>query len=328
MLIDRYQRQISYLRVSVTDRCNFRCVYCLPPEGVPHLPHASILTYEEIAHVVRLAVGEGITKVRLTGGEPLVRKGVVDLVKTLAAIPGLEDLSLTTNAYLLEQWAIPLAKAGLKRINISLDTLDPDQYNRITRGGSLGQVWRGIMAAEAAGLTPIKLNTVAMKGINSHELIDLANLTLERDWSIRFIELMPVGNQEDWGDGFSSGSERYLPIQEIRRALDPLKMEPVQGSNGSGPAVEFRIPGARGTIGFISPVGDHFCDRCNRLRLTADGCFRPCLLIDREVSIREALRAGEDILPYLQRAIDMKPEGHELAALVSPEKRKMSDIGG
>jgi len=292
MLTDRFERVINYLRVSVTDRCNFRCVYCMPVEGIPPRSHAEILTFEEITEIVRAGVGFGIRFVRLTGGEPMVRKDLVKLVRSLSAIPGLEEISLTTNAVLLEHLAYPLKEAGLKRVNVSLDTLDPEKFARITRGGSLDTVWRGIQAAEAAGLQPIKINTVVVRGINDAELIDLARLTLDHPWQVRFIEFMPVGNGQDWGPGFPAAKHRYLPVSEIREKLAALHVEETVYENGSGPARVFRIPGGAGTIGLISPVGEHFCQSCNRLRLTADGNLRSCLLHEIEIPIREPVRGG------------------------------------
>lgn len=329
MLQDPFGRPITYLRVSVTDRCNLRCVYCLPPEGVTLQSHQSILRYEEIAEVVRVAVAQGVRAVRLTGGEPLVRKGVVELVRLLAVIEGIEDLSLTTNAILLAEMAGPLAEAGLKRVNVSLDTLDAAKYARITRGGSLERVWQGLQAAEAAGLEPIKINVVAMRGVNDDELPRLARLTLEHSWHVRFIELMPINNHQPWGEGLPSSPEAaYLSVQEILERLRPLELQPHQAPAGQGPARAFRIPDGLGTVGVISPLGEHFCERCNRLRLTADGCLRPCLLSDVEIPLLPALRRGEDILPYLQQAVGMKPSGHELAQRKLPLNRCMIQIGG
>lgn len=328
MLIDRFNRDINYLRVSVTDRCNFRCVYCMPEQGVAQKSHADMLTYEEIGAFVKTAVSMGIKRLRLTGGEPLVRRDLPVLIRYLAAIPGLEEISLTTNGFLLERMAAELAEAGLNRVNVSLDTLDAEKFHAITRGGSLDQVWRGITAAEAAGLTPVKINTVAIRGINDGELIDLARLTITHPWHVRFIELMPVGNQVDWGSGFPQVAERYLSVQEMHSILETLHLQPVEMVNGNGPARMFTIPKGLGTVGFISPIGEHFCEGCNRLRLTADGKLRPCLLVDAEVSIREALRNGEDTAGYIRKAIDMKPEGHELEEEIYPQIRKMIDIGG
>jgi GTP 3',8-cyclase len=328
MLIDSFGRSITYLRVSVTDRCNFRCVYCMPPEGVERHSHESIMRYEEIASVVRVAVGLGVRKVRLTGGEPLVRLGLPDLVRMIAEIDGIEDISLTTNGVLLEKMAAELKDAGLNRVNVSLDTLQPEKFARITRGGSLETTWRGLEAAERVGLAPIKINAVAMRGVNEDELQDLARLSLEHPWNVRFIELMPVLNQQPWGQGFPDPSEIYLSVPEIKKALEPLGLAPLPGSSNDGPAQEFSLAEGRGNIGFISPLSSHFCEQCNRLRMTADGSFRPCLLQDIEVPFLAALRAGEPVLPYIQKAIAIKPLGHELSQDRLPAGRCMLQIGG
>lgn len=327
-IIDRFGRRITYLRVSVTDRCNFRCVYCMPPEGIQRRTHDEILRFEEIAAVVRATAEAGITKVRLTGGEPLVRHDLPELVRMIAGIPGIEDISLTTNGLLLEKMAADLKEAGLNRVNVSLDTLRPDRFARITRGGSLETVLRGLETAERCGLLPVKINTVALRGINDDELQDLARLSLERGWQVRFIELMPVNNQRSWGEGFPNPADAYLPIPDILNILAPLELAPVEGHEHQGPAREYTL-GGRGSIGFISPLSEHFCNECNRMRVTADGSFRPCLLQDMEIPFRDALRQGEPILPYLQKAIDSKPSGHELAN-VSPAvfQRCMIQIGG
>jgi GTP 3',8-cyclase len=327
MLIDRWGRQITYLRVSVTDRCNMRCVYCMPPEGIQRRSHEEIMRYEEIAEVVRVAAENGVRRVRLTGGEPLVRSGLPELIRELAAIPGIEDISLTTNGLLLEKMAEDLKTAGLNRINLSLDTLQPEKFARITRGGSLDQVLRGLEAAEQCGLQPIKINVVAMNEVNHDELQDLARLTLERRWHIRFIELMPVNNQQPWGEGFPSPADAYLPIPAIKKALEPLGLAPVTRAF-DGPAQEYALAGAAGRIGFISPLSDHFCQQCNRLRITADGSFRSCLLQDIEVSFLAALRAGEPVLPYMLKAIQSKPSGHGLSENQLPSARCMVQIGG
>ena len=335
-LTDRFGRPITYLRISVTDRCNLRCVYCLPGAGVQWQPRANQLSAGEIARIAETAAQAGVKRVRLTGGEPLVRADILEIVARLASIPGIEEVSLTTNAMLLERLAQPLAQAGLKRVNVSLDTLNADTFKRITRGGSIDRLWRGIAAAEDAGLTPLKLNTVVVKGVNADELPGLAGLTIENPWHVRFIELMPVGNAQDWGDGFPALPDRYISVQEMQARLsddDPaagagLCLQPVTGPIGNGPARTFRIPGALGTVGFISPLGEHFCQNCNRLRLTADGSLRPCLLLDGEVNLREAVRAGQPLLPYLQQAVDAKPEGHELFLQHYPESRRMAQIGG
>lgn len=286
------------------------------------------MRYEEIAEVVRVAAEQGIRKVRLTGGEPLVRLDLPDLVRMIAAISGIEDISLTTNGMLLERMAAPLKDAGLNRINVSLDTLQPEKFARITRGGSLEKVLCGLEAAEAVGLTPIKINTVAMRGVNDDELVDLARLSVDRSWEVRFIELMPVNNQAQWGPGFPNPSEAFLGIPEIQKILAPLHLAPVESSAHHGPAREYVIAGGKGKIGFISPLSDHFCHDCNRLRITADGVFRPCLLQDIEIPFLAAMRAGKPVLPFIQQAIDAKPAGHELSQEHLPSRRCMIQIGG
>ena len=327
-LTDRFGRPITYLRISVTDRCNLRCVYCLPEAGVQWQPRENQLSAEEIARVTEAAAQGGVKRVRLTGGEPLVRSDILGIVARIASIPGIEEVSLTTNAMLLERLAGPLAGAGLKRVNISLDTLNADKFKRITRGGSIDRLWRGIAAAEAAGLAPLKLNTVVVNGLNADELPALAHLTNENPWHVRFIELMPVGNAQNWGEGFPALPERYISVQEMQIRLSTFGLQPVTTPIGNGPARTFQIPGALGTIGFISPLGEHFCQNCNRLRLTADGHLRPCLLLDGEVNVRTAIRAGKPLLPFLQEAVDAKPQGHELFLQRYPESRRMAQIGG
>ncbi|NMB88003.1 MAG: GTP 3',8-cyclase MoaA [Chloroflexi bacterium] len=328
MLVDGYRRPVTYLRVSVTDRCNLRCVYCMPPEGIEWQPHAGILRYEEIYAAVRAAAGLGIRSVRLTGGEPLVRAGLPALVEMLAAIPGIQEVSLTTNGLLLEKMAPELAQAGLKRVNVSLDSLSPERFARITRGGSLDQVLRGVQAAEACGLTPVKFNVVVLRGVNLDELLDLAALSFENKRQVRFIELMPVKNQAPWGEGFPASGQAYVPAGEILRRLAPLDPQPVASTCGCGPARSYTIAGGRGVIGLISPIGDHFCGSCNRLRLTADGNLRPCLLNDQEVPLRPALRAGQPLEPLFEQAARLKPSGHQLDLRPALGGRSMRQIGG
>ncbi|KAF0110334.1 MAG: molybdenum cofactor biosynthesis protein [Chloroflexi bacterium] len=328
MLIDPFGRSITYLRISLTDRCNLRCAYCMPLSVGQWLPREDLLTADEIIRVAEAAASLGVSKIRFTGGEPLVRPDILEIVTRIAKIDGIQDVSLTTNAMLLENMAQPLADAGLKRINISLDTLNAEKFQRITRFGDFSRTWNGILAAEKAGLMPIKLNTVVVGGFNADELPALANLTLEHPWHVRFIELMPVGNQQDWGDDLPSGAERYVSVQKMHAYLAQLNLEPTETFPGNGPARTFRIPGAPGTVGFISPLGEHFCESCNRLRLTADGRLRACLLMDREISIREVLLNGGDLKALLQQAVDQKPQGHELDLHHYPEARRMSQIGG
>ncbi len=326
--LDAFERPIEYLRVSVTDRCNLRCVYCMPEEGVKFIPHSAILRYEEIVRIVRVAVGMGMKHVRLTGGEPLVRADIVELVRQLAAIPGLDDLSMTTNGIFLERYAEPLAEAGLKRVNISLDTLRPERFRRITRLGSLERVLRGREAALKAGLKPVKINVVVVRGLNDDEVVDLARLSLGADWHVRFIEVMPLGGGVHWrGDG-------VVPMTEVRKRIAEALGEPkpVRGPGGVGPARYYRLPGAKGTLGFISPVSDHFCFRCNRLRLTSDGKILPCLLSNKHVDLRGPLRKGisdEELRDIFLHAIRIKPWEHKPAEMIGEEEvLPMSCIGG
>ncbi|MBT3189495.1 MAG: GTP 3',8-cyclase MoaA [Anaerolineae bacterium] len=328
MLIDPFGRSVTYLRISITDRCNLRCAYCLPASGIKWIPREDLLTADEIIYVVETAASLGVSKIRLTGGEPLIRPDLLEIVARISATPGIQDLSLTTNAILLEKMAQPLADAGLKRVNISLDTLDADKFQRVTRFGDFDCAWKGILAAEAAGLTPIKLNTVVVGGFNFNEISDIASLTKSYPWHIRFIELMPVGNQQEWGDNLPTGAERYVSVQKMHAQLEHLDLAPAEAPTGNGPARTFRIPGAIGTVGFISPLGEHFCENCNRLRLTADGYLRACLLMDKEISVREGLSNGANLKALLQQSVDQKPKGHELASSNYPEARRMAQIGG
>ena len=329
--IDAYNRPISYLRISVTDRCNLRCVYCMPEEGVAWRPHQAILRYEEIETIVRGAAELGISKLRLTGGEPLVRLGIVDLVHILAAIPGIDDLAMTTNGIRLGDHAVDLAAAGLHRVNVSLDTLDRERFRLITRCDRLHDVLAGVQAARAAGLSPIKINSVVTRGLNDEEVVALAARTLDTGWwNIRFIELMPVGDRHSPEESWET---RSVPASEIRqrieRALGPL--EPAGMTAGNGPARYYRLAGAKGTIGFITPISDHFCYKCNRLRLTADGLLRPCLLSDQELDLRTPLRQGasvDDIKALITRGISQKPMRHHIGERIRAMGRNMSEIGG
>ena len=325
--LDAFNRSVNYLRISVTDRCNLRCYYCMPPEGVPSRAHRDILRYEEIERVVRAAAGLGISKIRLTGGEPLVRTCIVDLVRMLAGVPGIDDLSMTTNGTLLSRFAGSLARAGLKRVNVSLDTLDEETYARITRGGRLSDALEGIESAQEAGLTPLKTNTVVLRGVNDGQVADLASLTFRHDWQVRFIEVMPLYcNAGHFDADYVSSEEVRAQIVWRLGALTPADSVP-----GNGPARYYRLAGALGTIGFIGPFSDHFCGRCNRLRLTADGKLRPCLLSDREIDIRPVLRKGAgtaEIQGWLMKAVAAKPVGHEMSRNVVPLERGMSEIGG
>jgi cyclic pyranopterin phosphate synthase len=324
---DDFGRAISYLRVSVTDRCNLRCVYCMPAEGIAKTAHGDILRYEELALVVRAAAELGITKVRLTGGEPLARLGLPQFVRMVAAIPGIDDISMTTNATLLARHAAALAEAGLDRVNISLDTLRPDRFAQITRRGRLEDVQEGVKAAQAAHLAPIKFNMVVVRGLNDDEVAEMARRTLTHGWHVRFIELMPIGANVEWaGDGMVT-----IPDIQARIQAEVGALEPVHGPTGNGPARYYQLAGASGTIGFISALSNHFCGTCNRLRLTADGRLRPCLMSDEEIDLRQVLRSGgglAGIKALLAEAIRRKPERHHLAEAVLARKRTMAEIGG
>lgn len=326
MVRDTFARIIDYMRISVIDRCNLRCVYCMPAEGVRLSRHRDILTYEEIARVVRVAAGLGVRKVRLTGGEPLIRRNLPFLVSTLSAIEGVEDISMTTNGILLARWAEPLAAAGLKRVNVSLDSLRPDRYREITRGGDIGAVLEGIREAERAGLAPIKLNMVPVRGLNDDELEEFARLTMTTPYHVRFIEFMPIGAREQWSEA------RCVSAGEIRSRVSALgPLTPVKARK-SGPARYYRYDGAPGVVGFISPLTHHFCESCNRLRLTSDGKLRPCLFSETEIDVKSALRSDasdEEIERLLRLSVEIKPQGHTLASEQPVARLKpMSRIGG
>lgn len=295
---DSFQRPISYLRVSVTDRCNLRCVYCMPPGGVSLVPRSEILTYEEIATVVRVAAEMGISKVRISGGEPLVRAGLAGLVRMVSQIEGIDDVSLTTNGVLLKEQAFELAEAGLRRVNISLDSLRRQRFKEITGYDRLSEVLEGIDQARRADLSPVKINVVVMRGVNDDELLDFALLSRE-GWNVRFIELMPLVNEGRKQTEFVSAKEMWDSISFLGELL------PCSPPLGNGPASYYQLPGAKGTIGFITPVSEHFCFKCNRLRLAADGKLLPCLLADEEVDLRPVLR--KDASPEeIRKLIDRK----------------------
>jgi GTP 3',8-cyclase len=328
---DSFNREIDYLRISVIDRCNLRCVYCMPLEGLRFVPNAELLTAAEIEMVARAAVEAGFRKFRLTGGEPTLRADLEEIVARISRVPGVEGLALTTNALMLEDLAGPLRDAGLTRINVHLDSLDPKTVERQMRWGIFERIWRGIMAAEAAGLTPIKLNSVVAAGYNESDVIELARLTVERDWHVRFIELMPLGG----GECATLSMKRYVSNIETRRriesALGPLTELPTE--NLADESRNYRLTGARGVIGFISPVSEPYCGTCNRMRLTADGKFHLCLLNDDELDVRRALRSGGgdvlgEVTRILRRAVEMKPTGHHLLEGRSTRDRSMYQIGG
>ncbi len=316
---DTFQREITYLRISLTDLCNLRCVYCMPPEGVRKQTHNQILSLEEIGEIARAAVELGVKKIRLTGGEPLVRRGVLSLCRELRRIPRLQELTLTTNGLLLPEMAAELKAAGVDRVNISLDTLDPEKYCRITRGGRLEDALAGIQAARDAGLSPLKLNCVLIGGFNDDEIPALAALTEREPVEVRFIELMPIGDTADFGP------EAYLPCEAVLERLPRLEPAAVERA---GVAERFCLPGATGTVGLIRPLSRCFCAQCDRIRLTADGYLKPCLHSREEISVRGL--HGPDLRRRLEQAIRHKPKQHsQLSASARSESaRGMNQIGG
>jgi GTP 3',8-cyclase len=328
MLLDPYNRHLNYLRISLTDRCNLRCVYCMPEQGVPKLLHPDILTYEELLRLARLSVGLGIEKIRLTGGEPLVRKGLTDFVRSLKTIPGIRDISLTTNGVLLSDQAWDLWQGGVKRINISLDTLNREKYKAITRFDYFDRVWSGIQESEGVGFSPIKINVVVMQGINDDEILPFGRLSLEKPYHIRFIEFMPIGAESNWK------SERFLSSEDTLKKLQALgPLSPVNGQGFDGPAKRMAYTGAKGEIGLISPMSEHFCPQCNRLRLTAEGLLRVCIFSDHETDLRTPMRQGasdEALMSIIEEAVTQKPKAHSLQSSPTPRKcqRPMSAIGG
>ena len=331
---DAHGRVIDYLRISLTDRCNFRCIYCMPEDGVCQLAHDDILRIEDIERLVRVAASIGIKSIRLTGGEPLVRKGVVDLVSAITATPGIENVSMTTNGVLLPAMADDLKRAGLSRVNVSLDTLDEAQFREITRVGKLEDTLAGIEAALAAGFDPVKVNAVTVRSLGQ-DFLAFAKLSIDRPLHVRFIEYMPVGNASGV-DGCGWGKADVIPSEElfelinaraVAEGMEPLRPAGESRPIGWGPARYFEFPGAQGTVGFISPLSRHFCSECNRLRVTAEGRIRPCLFSDTEYDVRAALRAGDDegARAVLYEALGAKPDEHH--DKVGTE-RNMSQIGG
>ena len=326
MALDRFGRKIHYLRISLTDHCNLRCVYCMP-EDMTFRPNSEMLQDDEILLLARVFADLGFDKIRLTGGEPTVRANIVNLVRGIAATPGINSLSMTTNGVLLSKLAGPLAAAGLQRVNVSLDTLDAGRFNRMTRWGKLDQVWNGILAAEQAGLTPLKLNAVVVRGFNEDDVVELARLTVDHPWQIRFIEMMPfAGATNVQIDQRVSEAEIHARIEQ---SLGPLEI--ANGGELDGEARLLHLPGAKGQVGFISSVTVPFCASCTRARLTADGLLRTCLLREHEIDLLKPLRAGatqEELRKLLMDAIWDKPWGHGLAEGVIPMNRVMSEIGG
>lgn len=325
-LIDPYNRHLNYLRISITDRCNLKCIYCVPRDLIPRLSHDEILTYEEILRLVRVGVKLGISKIRITGGEPLVRKGVYDFLSELSRIDGLADLSLTTNGVALKDNLGKIKSAGIKRINISLDTLKREKFARITGMNLFDQVWQGIEGAREMAFHPIKINIVALNGVNDDELIDLAQLSFDHPFHIRFIEYMPIGESQ-------MGNGPLLLAPEIKKRISVLgNLIPVRHSASDGPAQRYRFEGALGEIGFIHALSHHFCNRCNRLRLTARGQLRPCLLSDHHEDIRGPLRSGcsdDQLAEIFFKAVSHKPSDHNLA-VQNPTRvcGQMYSIGG
>lgn len=324
---DGLGRNINYLRISVTDRCNLRCRYCMPEEGITKKDHIEMLTLEEIFEVVKVCAGMGTDKIRITGGEPLVRKGLTGLIGKISSIGSIKDISLTTNGVLLKKLACELKEAGLKRINISLDTLDEKKYEYMTRGGSIKDVLEGIDEALKVGLKPIKINTVLVKGFNEDEIGDILKLSFDENIDVRFIELMPLGQAA----GFAS--EHYLPNSFVLESFREL--EPIDTPDKSSPARYYRLPGAKGRVGLINPISHRFCDNCNRIRLTADGKLKPCLHSNLEIDVKEILRAEQQNDRYaalkiaVEEAISAKPEHHTLNDLSNkPIERDMYKIGG
>lgn len=324
---DSFGRRVEYLRISVTDKCNLRCVYCMPEHGLPWLKHEQILSYEEIAEIVRVMAGMGLRRVRLTGGEPLVRRDLPSLVRMIRAIPEIEDISLSTNAVLLADFAAELKEAGVQRLNISLDSLRAERVDAVARrDGYFKQIMGGIAAAERLGFEPLKINVVLMRGRNDDEIEDFARLTRVHPWHVRFIEVMPVE------DNLDVSEHEYVSALEILDRLHTIaKLKPVQGPLGNGPATYFQYDGAPGSIGVITPMSHNYCDRCNRMRLTADGQLRPCLFGEIQTNLRDALRSGAPLEPLIAHTLTIKPERHYLiqgSASGSGGLRALSQVGG
>ncbi len=323
-LRDSFGRRIEYLRISVTDRCNFRCLYCMPAAGLEWLPKSDILSYEEIAQVVSELAPLGLRRLRVTGGEPTLRPQLELLLGLLRSIPGIEDISLSTNGLRLPELAGPFRQAGLDRVNMSADSLRPDRIRKISRRNIDFDPIAAARAAEQAGLSPIKINVVVMRGINDDELCDFARLTMEHEWHVRFIELMPVGEMREltW--------DHVVPSSEVLRQLEAIApLESDTGpSRGNGPARYFRFEGARGTVGVITPMSHTYCGSCNRVRLTADGRLRTCLFGDDEVDLRSPLREGLPLEPFFRSALSSKPKEHHLLQMQVGGLRALSQVGG
>jgi GTP 3',8-cyclase len=326
---DRFGRQINYLRLSLTDHCNLRCVYCMPLRGLSFVPQPELLTAGEIETVVRAAVAVGFHKFRLTGGEPTLRPEIVEITERIAAVPGVEDLAMTTNGILLPRLAKPLKDAGLRRLNIHVDTLHPERLKKLMRFATLEEMEAGIAAAEDAGLVPIKLNCTVTRDYNDMDVAELARRAKDRDWHVRFIELMPLGG----GETAHVALSQFVPTAETRRRIEAElgPLEELPPASAADESRNFRFAGARGVVGFISPVSEPYCGSCNRMRLTADGKFHLCLLNDDELDVKQALRTGGGqaaVQEILLKAVGLKPTGHRLDEGVSPRARSMFQIGG
>ncbi|HZG43875.1 MAG TPA: GTP 3',8-cyclase MoaA [Longimicrobium sp.] len=307
-MTDGFGRRIEYLRISVTDKCNLRCVYCMPEEGLPWLKREQILRYEEIAEIVRVMADQGLRRIRITGGEPLVRRDLPALVRMIRAVPQIEDVALSTNAVLLTEMADELREAGVDRVNVSLDSLRADRIDAISRrAGSAEGIFRGLDAAERAGFAPIKVNCVVMRGRNDDEVADFAAITRERPWHVRFIEVMPTG------ENLGVSADEFVSSDEILESIGRIgDLRPVAGPAGNGPARYYAFEGAAGTVGVITPMSHNYCDRCNRMRLTADGQLRPCLFGHAQTNLRDPLRRGEPLEPLIRQTLRIKPERHWL----------------
>ena len=326
MEVANKMRKIDYIRISVTDRCNLRCLYCMPEEGVDLMKHKDLMTFEEVELLVRSIVPLGIKKIRLTGGEPLVRMGIVELIKKLRGIKEIEDITLTTNGILLEEMAVDLKAAGLSRVNVSLDTLKADRFKEITRWGSLEKVLAGIDKSLEVGLTPVKINVVAIKGFNDDEFLDLVDFAFNKGVQVRFIELMPIGESD------TEAFLKHYPIDDIKRLIETrYELKETKAIKTNGPAENYDLVGGKGSVGFIGALSHKFCSSCNRLRVTADGKMRPCLHKDLEYDVLELIRKGasmEEVRAFVEEIILGKPEGHDMEKGWGDQKRKMSQIGG
>ena len=325
-LKDSYNRQIDYIRISITDKCNLKCIYCMPPEGVKFFEEKDVMTNEEILRFVRIAGKHGLRNIRITGGEPLMRRDIIGLISSIKQT-GIRDLSITTNGISLSRHAADLKKAGLDRVNISLDTMDPDRYRSITGGGDIDCVWQSIRRAEETGLSPVKINVVPIRGVNEDEIVSFASLTFDHDYHIRFIEFMPATCNGFWQ------KDKYVSSEEAKKRISVLGDLERLTFRGRGPSRNYRIKGATGVIGFISPLSDHFCGACSRLRLTANGEIRPCLFSDIRIDIKTPMRNGasdEEIEELFCLAVSVKPQGHLLNENIASARhlRSMMKIGG